>query len=141
MNYERILLSLLDDVAALKEKVAALEASAGSNVQTVSYIQKGIINDISFLDYLISVRGMKANTAQSRNSNCNRVERFEGSIKDHFEKDKCNSLLMRLEYSMDDQVHNIAPKHSIPIDGNIFNGTATLRQAVNLYIDYLKAFS
>lgn len=137
MNYERILLKLLDDVVELKDKVAALEFNAWNNNPAKHQEQNNMPKSISFLEYLVSVRGMKVNTAQSRNSNCNRVERFEGSIKDQYDNDRCKNLLSRLEYTMDDQVHNIKPKHNIPIDGNIFNGTATLRQAVNLYIDYL----
>lgn len=75
-------------------------------------------------------------TANSRLSNCLRVEEYEGSLDDHFVKDKGSSLLQKLTYSKNDQHNNRKPSHKIPIAGNIYNGTATLKQAVSLYFKY-----
>jgi len=138
MNYEKIILNLLNDVADLKERVTAIESNSGSNNLFSDKVRTFNPKDLKFVDYLITVRGMKESTALSRNSNCKRVERYEDSLKEHYQKDRCKQLLRRLEYSMDDQVHGRPASHNIPIEGNVFNGTATLKQAVNLYIEYLE---
>ncbi len=75
-------------------------------------------------------------TPNSRLSNCRRVEQYEGDLDDHFSRDRGESLLRKLSYSKDDQHNNRTAKHNIPIDGNIYNGTATLKQAVNLYFKF-----
>jgi len=75
-------------------------------------------------------------TAISRKTNCLTVCRYEGDLDEHFEKDNCRTILNKLTYSKDDENHNRLAKHKIPINGNIRNGTATLKQAVNLYIEF-----
>jgi hypothetical protein len=47
-------------------------------------------------------------------------------------------LIERLQYSSSDQNNARAAKHRIPINGNIYNGTATFRSAVNLYFNFKK---
>lgn len=39
----------------------------------------------------------------------------------------------RLTYSKEDEQDGRPPKHKVPIDGDIYNGTATLKNAVGLY--------
>jgi hypothetical protein len=75
-------------------------------------------------------------TANSRMSNCLRVEEFEGNLDEQYENDKCRALIEKLSYSTDDERNNCPPNHEIPIDGNIRNGTATLKSAVKLYVDF-----
>jgi hypothetical protein len=41
-----------------------------------------------------------------------------------------------LTYTADDERHNRQANHKIPINGNIRNGTATLKQAVRLYVEF-----
>lgn len=81
--------------------------------------------------------GYEENTAHSRMSNCLTVCTYEGDLDEHFAKDKCKNLIERLSYSTDDERHNLPPKHNIPINGNIRNGSATLKQAVTLYMKFL----
>ena len=69
-------------------------------------------------------------------SRCKRVERHEGDLDIHFKKDNMLSLLNKLAYSKGDQESGVSPRHSIPIDGNIQNGTASLRNATNLYCQF-----
>lgn len=57
-------------------------------------------------------------------SRCGRIERHEGSLDEHFKKDNMVSLL------------NSISNHSIPIDGNIKNGTVSLLNAANLYLSF-----
>jgi hypothetical protein len=43
------------------------------------------------------------------------------------------SLLDQLTYSRADERGGVSPPHDIPIDGDVVNGTASLRNAANLY--------
>ena len=45
-------------------------------------------------------------------------------------------LIDRLTYSRKDARHRRNPKHKVPSDGDIYNGTATLKSAVSLYRDF-----
>ncbi len=75
-------------------------------------------------------------TPNSRLSNCKRVEKHEGDLDNHFSNDKGESLLLKVSYSKDDKRNNQKASHNIPINGDIYNGTATLKQAVNLYFKF-----
>ena len=76
-------------------------------------------------------RGRSAGTVNSRISNCRRVERYEGDLDARYDADGLAGLTDRLNPS--------DPKHKIPIKGNSYNGTATLKSAVNLYRDFRNA--
>jgi hypothetical protein len=78
----------------------------------------------------------KKTVAQSRFSNCVRVESNVGDLDEHYQKDECNSIIEKLTYSAKDQRNNVPKRHPIEIDGNIYNGTATLKQAVKLYVQF-----
>lgn len=92
------------------------------------------MNETQFYDWLcIKFSG---GTPRSRLSNCLRVEQYEGNLDDHYARDRGKSLLNKLSYSMDDKRNGRVPKHNIPIDGNIYTGSATLKQAVNLYFQF-----
>lgn len=77
-------------------------------------------------------------TIQNRISNCRNVENYEGDLDDHFKKDYGLSLLAKLSYSAEDERNNAPSTHNIPIQGNIRNGSATLKQATNLYMAFKK---
>ena len=66
-------------------------------------------------------------------SRCKRVEKYEGDLDIHFADDRMAGLLNTLAYSRADEASGTKPQHTIPIDGNIFNGTASLRSAIKLY--------
>ena len=89
-----------------------------------------------FRNYLRNVSSHKEKTISNRLSNCRRVEQYEGDLDKHFDADQCQNLLWRLTYSTDDQDRKRQPKHNIPIDGNVKNGSATLKQAVGLYAEF-----
>ena len=76
-------------------------------------------------------REQVADTVRSRISNCKRVERHEGDLDSHFDADGLAGLMDRLNPS--------GPEHEIPIDGNDYTGTATLKSAVRLYRDFRNA--
>jgi len=91
----------------------------------------------SFRLWLLNNRGI--GTVASRLSNCRVVEKWEGSLDEHFSHDNLESLLNRLTYTKDDERLNRPARHTIPIDGNIYNGTATYKAAVSLYKQFRDA--
>jgi hypothetical protein len=66
-------------------------------------------------------------------SRCRRVESHEGNLDAHFARDRMKHLLDRLTYSRTDERNGISARHSISIDGDVVNGTASLRNAADLY--------
>ena len=81
----------------------------------------------------LAVRGLGSGTIASRISNCERVEEFEGDLDAQFAADRLTRLLERLTYSTEDERFRRKPNHTVPIAGNIRNGSATLKSAVKLY--------
>ena len=71
-------------------------------------------------------------------SNCKRLERYEGNLDAHFGSDGMSSLLARLSYSTIDERRGVWPRHSVPISGDLRNGTATLKSSATLYRDFLQ---
>jgi MoxR-like ATPase len=65
----------------------------------------------------------------SRFSNCRRVEQYLGDLDHAYDTDRMASLLGKLELSRNE----MTPRHNIPIDGDLYNGTATLKSAARLY--------
>ena len=89
-----------------------------------------------FESYLRNVRGLSDNTIGSRIANCNRLERYEGDLDAHFDNDGMADLLDRLTYSTHDQHKGLPPRHRVPINGDVRNGTATLKSAATLYMEF-----
>jgi len=86
----------------------------------------------------LEFNGKPRSTIQNRISNCRNVENYEGDLDQHFIKDYGLSLLKKLSYSTSEERNNSTAKHKIPIYGNMRNGSATLKQAVNLYMTFKK---
>jgi hypothetical protein len=86
-----------------------------------------------FRFWLSSNKGYNTGIVDSRVANCRRVEQYEGDLDRHFDQDRLYRLLQRLTYSREDEVQNRATRHEIPIDGNLYTGTAALKTAVSLY--------
>ena len=89
-----------------------------------------------FKDWLVTVHGLNERTAGNRLSNCRRVEAHEGNLDRQWEEDELVDLIDRLTYSRQDQRDGRRPRHRIGIDGDIYNGTATLKQAVVRYREF-----
>ena len=47
--------------------------------------------------------------------------------------DRMKGLLDVLKYSRSDERSGVSARHCVPIDGDVVNGTASLRNAANLY--------
>lgn len=88
--------------------------------------------------FLNNIKQYDAGTTKSRITNCRKVCKFEGDLDEHFNHDKCGQLLQRLNYTTEDQRNKRPKRHNIPINGDIRNGSATLKQAVTLYIEFRK---
>ena len=88
------------------------------------------MKEVPFRVWLKVERGLNAGTVGSRISNCRRVERHEGDLDVHYDFDELDGLLQRLKPG--------EPEHGIPIAGDVYNGTATLKNAVSLYFDFRK---
>ena len=89
-----------------------------------------------FESYLRDVRGLAESTIRSRTANCGRLTQYEGDLDGHFDRDGMEELLARLTYSTDDQRRGLPPRHRVPIDGDIRDGTATLKSAAKLYREF-----
>ncbi|MDE0055802.1 MAG: hypothetical protein OXT64_16320 [Gammaproteobacteria bacterium] len=85
----------------------------------------------SFKIWLSVERELRTGTVGSRISDCKRVERYEGDLDNYYEADRLTGLIDRLNPKK--------PVHKVPINGNVYNGTATLKSAVNLYRDFRDA--
>lgn len=90
-----------------------------------------------FRSWLCQAKALKESTAGSRVSNCATVEKYEGALDVLFKQDQFSELLGKLSYSKKDQRLNRPPRHAVPIDGDIYNGTSTLRSAIRLYQEFL----
>jgi hypothetical protein len=91
-----------------------------------------------FEKWLFQERLQKRSVVQSRISNCRRVEQYYNNLDNHFLKDGGNSLMELLVYSTEDQRNKKPTQHLIPIDGDKRTGSATLKQAVHLYMIFCK---
>jgi hypothetical protein len=94
------------------------------------------MQDILFKNWLTDIYGMEAKAAESRTTNCRTIEKIEGDLDMHFEHDKGKYLLELLTYSRADEANNAPAKYNIPIDGVIYTGTSTLKQAINRYMEF-----
>ena len=94
------------------------------------------MRETRFRTWLSDTRGQQPETVGSRAGNCKRVEAFEGDLDTHWDADGLDGLIGRLTYSRDDERNRRPPKHKVPIDGDIYNGTATLKNAVRLYREF-----
>ncbi len=92
------------------------------------------MDDEGFRNWLLNSYNEK--TTSSRLSNCHRVEVYEGDLDQHYFNDGLSSLIRKLNYTSDDQCMGKKPNHNVPINGNQYTGSATLKQAVHLYLNY-----
>lgn len=94
------------------------------------------MQETGFRNWLTAVRQLKEGAAAGRVADCKRVEHYEGDLEDQWAADGLDTLLKRLTYSRDDERSGRPAKHKVPIDGNVYNGTATLKAAVRRYREF-----
>lgn len=90
----------------------------------------------AFKSWLTEEYGLQENTANSRVSNIANIEKYYGDVDDIIRKGQADCVLRELSYSTDDERNSRMPAHNIPIAGNIRNGSATLKSALRLYMQY-----
>jgi hypothetical protein len=95
------------------------------------------MNKILFKKWLIEVRGLKESVAGFRVTNCKAIEKVYGNLEEHYYLDGCKAILSQLKYTKKDERENNEKQHLINIDGNVYNGTSTLRQALSRYIEFM----
>jgi hypothetical protein len=98
-----------------------------------SEVVRPTMKEDAFRSWLSNSRGYGIGTVRSRVSNCKTIESHEGDLDQLFEQDKLCGLIDKLAYSKSDEKQNQPARHQIPINGNLYSGTATLRSAVSLY--------
>lgn len=84
----------------------------------------------------LAANGYDPATAGSRASNLKRVEDAYGDLDHHFAVDRCASVLAALAYTTADKDRARPNPSTISIDGDTYNGLATLRSALKLYIRF-----
>jgi hypothetical protein len=89
-----------------------------------------------FKNWLHDKHNLSPRTIDSRVANCRTIEKWEGDLDEHYARDGGKNLLNRLTYSQADQDRHISARHSIPINGDIRNGSATLKSAARLYFGF-----
>lgn len=83
-------------------------------------------------------KGYPENVVSSRISNCQRIEdNLNINLDVVFANGKWRELSDLFTYSTSDWRNRVVPSHGIAIEGNWYNGTATLRSALNLYNSFL----
>lgn len=90
----------------------------------------------AFWKWLRDDKGLKETVVSSRVSNCRRVERHKGDLDTHWNRDQLEALRDEFEYSKKDQQDGTPPRHGVPINGDPYTGTATLKQAIRLYSEF-----
>ena len=97
------------------------------------------MNAEGFKNWLLA-SGQKKSAAENRVANCATVEREQHVDLDVcYTKDRCERLIDLLTYSREDARRNRPPRHSIPINGDAYNGTATYKSAVKKYVAFKDA--
>lgn len=89
-----------------------------------------------FKDWLQTVKGLSPKTAESRISNCRRLDELYNLDK-QYELNRCGGLLRSLSYSKRAERLDAPVLHKIPIEGNLYDGTAILRRALRLFIEFM----
>ena len=87
---------------------------------------------IEFKDWLKKEKNQKNRTISSRVSNIRTIGKYYDILKE-FSIDECQGVLDELKFSKND----IEPNTSVIIEGNYYNGLATYRQALNLFVEFL----
>lgn len=89
-----------------------------------------------FGEWLKSVKGYKKSVVSSRLANIRKIGESYDILKE-FSIDKCQGILDELRFSKNDH----EPKTSIVINGNYYNGLATYRQTLGLFVCFLEDIS
>ena len=96
---------------------------------------KELFNDyvIQFKEWLANTKCYEARTVGSRVANIKALGEYYDILKE-FSIDECQGIMEELRFSKDD----VEPKTSVVIEGNYYNGLATYRYTLKLFVEFLK---
>lgn len=88
-----------------------------------------------FRDWLLA-KGYQEKVVQSRVANIRKIEEVYPDLDSRIEDGSITNLLSAFTYNASDRKHNREPLHKIQIEGDQYNGTATYKNALGLYITF-----
>lgn len=88
---------------------------------------------VKFKEWLINVKKYKGRAPSSRISNIKTLNNNYDLLRE-FSNNECLGILDELTFSRDD----VEPKTSIIINGDYYTGLATYKQALKLFVEFLK---
>ena len=86
----------------------------------------------------INQQGYTPKTAGSRLSDVGRLDAAFGGLDRLYDRDALQDAFSRLIYSREDQRSGLANPSPVTIEGDLYEGLATMRQALRLYIRFRK---
>ena len=89
-----------------------------------------------FENWLETGKGLSKKTSESRLSSCRRLDELYDLDK-QYALNQCSELIRSLSYSKKAESLSVPALHKVPIDGNLYDGTAPLRRAVKLYVEFM----
>ncbi|GIZ14683.1 PDDEXK nuclease domain-containing protein [Capnocytophaga catalasegens] len=93
--------------------------------------------NIEIFKKYLKQRGFAESSVKNRISNCLKIESaYNEDLDLMYSKDGFQQLLRDLEYTTEDSRNKRKPNHKIPIEGDIRNGSATYKSALNLYKEF-----
>jgi hypothetical protein len=95
------------------------------------------MRDEEFATWLINSTSLTSRPCSDAKSRCRRVERNKGNLDTHFIQDEMRSLLHEFTYNHHDELSGKSPPVSIV--GDPVTGTASLKNAINLYLKFCQA--
>ncbi len=97
-----------------------------------------ITQPISFHKWMTN-EGYSENTVSSRVSEINRIKGAYPMLDKMIQNGTISKIEDDFIYSKEDANAGKQPKHNIPISGNVYNGTASLRSALRLYTRFYRS--
>lgn len=127
--------------------MAGTGTSTSKDYFQVRLLPEEMMKDSEFGHWLANVyltwAGTRLIVAAQRDaiSRCRRVERYEGDLEGHYSLDRMRALIDRFEYSTEAATRRLPAEHTVPISGDVREGTASLKSALRLYKAFLAARS
>lgn len=81
-------------------------------------------------------RKFNSKNAKNIKSRISTIVNNEEDLDEAYNRDGCKELLEKLTYTKDDKKNNKPAKHTIKINGDIYNSTASYKAALKHFIDY-----
>ena len=94
------------------------------------------MNKALFDTWLKKFKKLDPLTCNVRVSNCHSIEKYYGDLDKLYNSDRCVNLLEQFIYTPSDKRLESKPRHIVPIDGDVYFETNTLKSALKLYIEF-----